>query len=106
MEVYKPITDNTFWKYKYAPFKIEDIDINKSKLYPIKKCLEDKIIIDKNEYYNSNNNTNLFHDNLNKFENIMRSDDSNNKFQDRININLKDKKTLNINTDLGKRKNF
>ena len=72
----------------------------------IKKCLEDKIIIDKNEYYNSNNNTNLFHDNLNKFENIMRSDDSNNKFQDRININLKDKKTLNINTDLGKRKNF
>ena len=72
----------------------------------IKKCLEDKIIIDKNEYYNSNSNTNLFHDNLNKFENIMRSDDSNNKFQDRININLKDKKTLNINTDLGKRKNF
>ena len=72
----------------------------------IKKCLEDKIIIDKNEYYNSNNNTNLFHDNLNKFENIMRNDDSNNKFQDRININLKDKKTLNINTDLGKRKNF
>ena len=72
----------------------------------IKKCLEDKIIIDKNEYYNSNNNTNLFHDNLNKFENIMRNDNSNNKFQDRININLKDKKTLNINTDLGKRKNF
>ena len=72
----------------------------------IKKCLEDKIIIDKNEYYNSNNNTNLFHDNLNKFENIMRNDNSNNKFQDRININLKDKKTPDINTDLGKRKNF
>jgi len=72
--------------------------------YIIKKCLEDKIIINKNEYYNSNNNTNLFHNNLNKFENIIRSDNSNNKFQDRININLKDKKTLN--TDLGKRKNF
>jgi hypothetical protein len=36
----------------------------------------------------------------------MRSDDSNNKFQDRININLKDKKILNTNLDLGKRKNF
>ena len=72
----------------------------------IKKCLEDKIIINKNEYYNSNNNTNLFHDNLNKFEHIMRNDDSNNKFQDRININLKDKKTPDTNTDLGKRKNF
>ena len=52
MEVYNPITDNTFWKYKYAPFKIEDIDINKSKLYPIKKWLED---FDKNrELYKSN----------------------------------------------------
>ena len=72
----------------------------------IKKCLEDKIIINKNEYYNNNNNTNLFHDNLNKFENIIRNDNSNNKFQDRININLKDKKTPDINTDLGRRKNF
>lgn len=71
----------------------------------IKKCIkdkEDKIIINKNEYYNSN----IYHNNLNKFENIIRNDDSNNKFQERININLKDKKTLDVNLELGKRKNF
>ena len=71
----------------------------------IKKCIEDKTIINKNEYYNSNNNQ-IFHDNLNKFENIMRSDDSNNKFQDRLNINLKEKKNINNDNSLGKRKNF
>ena len=52
MELYKSIIDNTFWKYKYAPSKIEDIDISKTQLYPIKKWLDD---FDKNkELYKSN----------------------------------------------------
>lgn len=71
----------------------------------IKKCIEDKTIINKNEYYNKNNSQ-MFHNNLNKFDDIMRSDDSNNKLQDRLNINLKDKKRIDNGDNLGKRKNF
>jgi hypothetical protein len=72
----------------------------------IKKCIEEKTIINKQEYFNNNNIK--FHENLNKFEDIMRNDQSNNKFQDRININLKNKENCNFNNDnnLGKRKNF
>jgi hypothetical protein len=69
----------------------------------IKKCIEDKTILNKNEYFN--NTTNKFYDNINKFEEIMKTDDSNNKFQDRLNINLKNKEKNN-NENLGKRKNF
>ncbi len=74
----------------------------------IKNCIEDKIIINKDEYYYNGNNNQMYYNNLNKFENIMKFDDSNNKLQDRLDINLKDKKIINNNDNnsLGKRKNF
>ena len=53
MDIYKPIIDNSFWKYKYAPNKIDDIDINKTPLYHIKKWLED---FEKNKYIYRNTN--------------------------------------------------
>ncbi len=72
----------------------------------IKNCIEDKTIINKDDYYNGNNNQ-MYYNNLNKFESIMKFDDSNNKLQDRLDINLKDKKIINNNDNyLGKRKNF
>ena len=46
MDIYKPIIDTSFWKYKYSPTKIEDIDINKTQLYHLKKWLDD---FDKNK---------------------------------------------------------
>jgi hypothetical protein len=41
MDIYKSTKDDKFWKFKYAPNKIEDIDINKNYIYQIKKWLDD-----------------------------------------------------------------
>ena len=54
MELYKPINDSSFWKYKYIPTKIEDIDINKAPLYQIKKWLDE---FDKNKQIYSTDKT-------------------------------------------------
>ena len=74
----------------------------------IKKCIEEKTILNKNEYYSNTNYQ--FYDNLSKFGEIINTDDSNNKFQERLNIDLKDlknkKNTNNSDNSLGKRKNF
>jgi hypothetical protein len=56
MEIYKPIIDIVFWKNKYTPLKIEDIDINKAPLHQIIKWLDE---FDKNkELYFMNNKNN------------------------------------------------
>jgi hypothetical protein len=46
MDIYKSNDDYTFWKFKYSPQKIDDIDINKNYVYQIKKWLDD---FDKNK---------------------------------------------------------
>jgi len=55
MEIYKNIDDVKYWKNKYNPQKIEDLDINPDIVQKIKKWLND---FDKNKkkYFEKNNN--------------------------------------------------
>jgi hypothetical protein len=59
MELYKQNDDNSFWKYKYIPKKIEDIDINKAPLYQIKKWLDE---FEKNKQIYTSNKTKKTYD--------------------------------------------
>jgi hypothetical protein len=68
MEIYKNIEDTKYWKNKYNPQKIEDLDINPDVVHKIKKWLND---FDKNKkkYFEKINNKlnlkNNLKDNLN-----------------------------------------
>jgi hypothetical protein len=73
--------------YRYASDKEKEI---------IRKCIESRIMV-KDEDMN-------FEDNLYKFKDTIKNDNTNNKFQERINYGYK--KVNQNNNYLGKRKNF
>jgi hypothetical protein len=95
MDIYKPNNDMLFWKFKYTPKIIDDIDINKSYIYQIKKWLDD---FDKNkklcENKKINNKLNKIKTNKDDIDNLDDKDELDDK------DNLDDKDDIDDKDDL------
>ena len=73
MELYKILNDDSYWKYKYMPKKIEELDINNNNIKKIEKWLND---FSKNKEYNLQKQQKI---NKKQSKDIKNSEDTNNE---------------------------